>query len=573
MNKYKIFIEDFKWVNDLTLKFLSRDYLLEGQSFEERVEIIITRFEELLGEDKKEYVEKFLEYLKRGYYSLSTPIWTNYGTNRGLPISCFGSYISDSMESILYGLGEIGMMSKYGGGTSAFIDVRERGASIKDNGASAGPFGFEELYDKLSTTVSQGNVRRGSLAMYMDIEHPDILEHLSIRADGNPIQDLSFGVCVSDDFMNKMIDGDAQSRKVWARVIESRFNTGYPYIFFTDTVNRGAPQAYKDKGLTIKASNLCSEICLSSSDSESFICCLSSMNALYYDEWKDTDAVEVLTYFLDTVIEDFIEEAENRKAKLIAEYHRTNIPYINFMDRAIVFAKRQRAIGVGLLGLASYYQSKMWPFESFEAKMANVSIFKTIDEKTMAATKQLATWFGEPDLLKGYGIRNATRMSVAPTKSSSFILGQVSEGIEPYRANSYIKDLAKVKHIVRNPFLTELLKEKGQNTVEVWNSIDLRAGSVQHLDFLSQHEKDVFKTMQEISPREIIIQAAARQKYIDQSASTNLMIHPSTPAKDVNALLIEAWRLGVKTLYYQHSVNAAQEFAREFMNECISCSA
>lgn len=571
--KYDIFIEDFKWVNDLTLTFLSRDYLLEGQSFEDRIEIIINRFEELLGEDKKEYVEKFLEYLKRGYYSLSTPIWTNYGTDRGLPISCFGSYISDSMESILYGLGEIGMMSKYGGGTSAFIDLRPRGSEIKNNGKTSGPFGFEELYDKLANTISQGSTRRGSLAMYMDIEHPDIMEHLSIRADGNPIQDLSFGVTVSDNFMNEMIDGDPQKRKVWAKVIETRFNTGYPYIFFTDTVNNNKPQVYKDLKMDIKASNLCSEICLPSSDEESFICCLSSMNALFYDEWKDTDAVEVLTYFLDTVIEDFIETAENKRSQLIIEYHKTNIPYVNFMDRAITFAKRHRAIGVGVLGLASYYQSNMWPFESFDAKMANASIFKTISEKTLAASTQLATWFGEPTLLKGYGVRNTTRMSVAPTKSSSFILGQVSEGIEPFRANSYIKDLAKIKHIVRNEFLTKLLEKYEKNTVEVWNSIDLRAGSVQHLEFLSQHEKDVFKTMQEISPREIILQAAARQKYIDQSVSTNLMIHPSTPAKEVNALLIEAWKLGVKTLYYQHSVNAAQEFARDFMNDCVSCEA
>lgn len=570
---YNIFIEDFRWVNDLTLKFLSRDYLLEGQSFEDRVEVIINRFEELIGEDKKEYVEKFLEYFKKGYYSLSTPIWTNYGTDRGLPISCFGSYISDSMESILYGLGEIGMMSKYGGGTSAFIDVRPRGAAIKDNGKSSGPFGFEELYDKLSNTVSQGSTRRGSLAIYMDVEHPDIMEHLSIRADGNPIQDLSFGVCVSDDFMEKMIAGDPYKRKVWARVLESRFNTGYPYIFFTDTVNNNAPQVYKDKGLKIKASNLCSEICLHSSDSESFICCLSSMNALYYDEWKNTDAVEVLTYFLDTVITDFIEEAENRKAKLIAEYHKTNIPYLNFMDRAIIFAKKQRAIGIGVLGLASYYQKNMWPFESTESKIANVSIFKHIDKASLKASKELAEWFGEPELLKGYGVRNTTRMAVAPTKSSSFILEQVSEGIEPYRANSYIKDLAKIKHIVRNPFLKKLLQEKGKDTVEIWNSIDLRAGSVQHLEFLNEVEKDVFKTMQEISPREIILQAAARQKYIDQAASTNLMIHPSTSVKDVNSLLIEAWQLGVKTLYYQHSVNAAQEFARDFMSECSSCSA
>lgn len=564
-------ISDFRWLNDLSLTFLSRDYLLPGQSFTDRVQVILDRFYQLLEgvPNKDEIVEKFTDYFKKGYYSLSTPIWTNYGTTRGLPISCFGSYISDSMESILYGVGEIGMMSKLGGGTSAYFNLRQRGASIKDNGKSAGPFGFESLYDKLSTTISQGSTRRGALAVYMDIDHPDIMEHLSIRDDNNIIQDLSFGVCVSDKWMEEMIAGDEEKRKVWARVLEVRFNTGYPYIFFTDTVNNNKPQVYKDLGMKIHASNLCSEIALPSSDKESFICCLSSMNALHFDEWKDTDAVQILTYFLDTVISDFIENLSNK----INFLERSDTVYVSFMERALNFAINHRAIGIGVLGLASYYQNNMWPFESFDAKMANVSIFKTIDEESLKASKYLAKWLGEPNLLKGYGLRNTARCAVAPTKSSSFILGQVSEGIEPWRANSYIKDLAKVKHTVRNPFLVTILEALGKNTTEIWHSIDNRAGSVQHLDFLSAHEKEVFKTFEEISPREIIIQAAARQKYIDQSASTNLMIHPSTPVKDVNALIIEAWKLGVKTLYYQHSVNAAQEFARDFMNECSSCSA
>ncbi len=555
--------EDFIWLTELSLKFLGRDYLLPGQTFIDRMSIIINRFKELHKNDEE--CDLFLHYLQQGYYSLSTPIWTNYATDRGLPISCFGSYISDSMESILYTVGEIGMMSKYGGGTSAFMDVRKRGAGIKNNGSSAGPYGFESLYDRLSTVVSQGSTRRGSLAMYMDVSHPDIMEHLAIRDEGNAIQDLSFGVCVSDDWMNSMLEGDQAKRDIWARVLEVRFNTGYPYIFFTDNANKFTVDVYKDKKMKIHASNLCTEIMLPSNDLESFICCLASMNALKFDQWKDTRAVEMLVYFLDTVLEDFI-------LKLQAKIEAKGV-FPTFMDRALRFAERHRALGIGVLGLASYYQSKMIPFDSMEAKMYNSTIFKTIKTQAYKASEALAQRFGEPEVLKGYGRRNTTLMAVAPTKSSSFILGQeVSEGIEPWRTNLYIKDLAKMKYIVRNPFLVQLLASKGKDTQDVWDNIAKDSGSVQNIDFLSDYEKRVFATMEEIAPRELVIQAATRQKFIDQGQSLNLMIHPKTPVKEVNALIIEGWKLGLKSFYYQHSVNAAQEFAREFMN-CSSCEA
>lgn len=563
-------IEGYRGINELSLKFLERDYLLPGQSIDDRVKLIMDRFEFLI--QSSDLRKEFEDYFRKGYYSLSTPIWTNYGTRRGLPISCFGTFISDSMESILYAVGEIGMMSKYGGGTSAKIEVRERGSAIKDNGISAGPFGFESLYDKLSSVVSQGSTRRGSLVMYMDIFHPDILEHLAIREDNNPIQDLSFAVCVPNWWMEEMINGDAEKRKIWARVIEVRNNTGYPYIFFTDTVNDNTAEVYKKWNMKIKASNLCSEIALPSSDEESFICCLASMNVLYFDEWKHTRAVQLLTMFLDTVITDFIETLTFFINKL-KESHTSATPYVSFMERPLRFAERHRAIGVGVLGLASLYQSKMLPFESIEASQLNIEVFKFIHEKTNEASIELASKFGEPELLVGEGRRNTCLQAVAPTKSSSFIHGQVSEGIEPWRTNSYIKDLAKIKHAVKNPYLEQLLEDKGLNTYAVWSRIDADGGSVQKLEFLNDNEKAVFKTFQEINPRVIIQQAAARQQYIDQSQSLNLMIDPKQVSiKDINALMIEAWELGVKTLYYQHGVNAAQEFAREFMS-CSSCEA
>lgn len=564
-------IDGYRNINSLSLEFLKKDYLLPGQTLDQRVNIIMERFEKLTK--NKERRVKFEEYFRKGYYSLSTPVWTNYGTKRGLPISCFGTYISDSMESILYGLGEVGMMSKFGGGTSAFLDVRPRGAAIKDNGESAGPFGFEKLYDTLSTTVSQGATRRGSLAMYMSLDHPDILEHLSIREDNNPIQDLSFGVTVTDEWMESMIEGDADKRTIWAKVINTRNNTGYPYVVFTGNANNNTSDVYKLTGHKIKASNLCSEIMLPSDDAESFICCLASMNALYFDEWKDTDAVEMLTYFLDTVIEDFIIVLRERIEGLKNQEQSHNVPYVSFMERPLRFAERHRAIGIGVLGLASLYQSKMYAWADLEAGQLNAEVFKTIQTKSKIASKALAIEFGEPEVCKNTGYRNSCLQAVAPTKSSSFIHGQVSEGIEPYRTNVYVKDLAKIKIIFRNPYLKQVLEAHNKDTRDVWTSIESRGGSVQHLEFLTDREKEVFKTFQEINPRVVVSQAATRQQYIDQSQSLNLILNvKETPVKDINALMIEAWESGVKSLYYLHNVNAAQEFARNFVL-CESCQA
>lgn len=564
-------IPGYRNINSLSLQFLKEDYLLPGQSLDERVNIIMERFEKLGGSRERRL--KFEQYFREGYYSLSTPVWTNYGTTRGLPISCFGTYISDSMESILYGIGEVGMMSKFGGGTSAFLDVRPRGAAIKDNGTSAGPFGFEKLYDTLSTTVSQGATRRGALAMYMDLSHPDIMEHLSIREENNPIQDLSFGVTVSDEWMEAMIEGDKEKRKIWAKVISVRNNTGYPYIVFSGNANNNTSEVYKQTGHKIKASNLCSEIMLPSDDTESFICCLASMNVLYYDEWKNTDAVEMLTYFLDTVIEDFILNLEGRISKLKANSDQFNIPYVSFMERPLRFAKRHRAIGIGVLGLASLYQAKMLAWSDLEAAQLNSDIFKFIQDRSGIASKEMAILFGEPEVCKGTGYRNSCLQAVAPTKSSSFIHGQVSEGIEPYRTNVYVKDLAKIKVIFRNPYLKAVLETYGKDDRETWLSIEARGGSVQHISFLTEREKEIFKTFQEINPKVVVSQAAARQQFIDQSQSLNLILNvKDTPVKDVNALMIEAWESGVKSLYYLHNVNAAQEFARDFIT-CSSCQA
>jgi ribonucleoside-diphosphate reductase alpha chain len=545
----------YRWLTPESETFLQRDYLLAGQTLDERVDIICAEAERRLG--IKDFGKRFKENIQKGWYSLSTPVWTNYGTNRGLPISCFGSFVDDNMESILHSIAEVGMMTKMGGGTSAYFGkLRARGSEIKDNGQSAGSVHQMQLFDKLITVVSQGKTRRGNFAAYLDIDHEDIMEFLTIRGEGSPIQDLSFGVCVPSQWLKEMKEGDAQKRKVWAKVLQIRAEFGYPYIQFTDNANNNTVDVYKDKNRKIYASNLCSEIMLPSNEDESFVCCLSSMNLLHFDEWYETDAVKLMVYFLDTVMEEFIEKASE----------------IKFMERAVTFAKKHRALGLGRLGWHSYLQSKMIAFESLEAKLYNVKIAKFIKEESYKASAELAEMFGEPEMLKGYGRRNTTLNADAPTKSSAFILGQVSESNEPAKANYYIKDLAKIKFTVKNSHLEKILEDKGKNTQDVWNSILMNAGSVQHLEFLSDHEKLVFKTFAEISQREVIIQASQRQKYIDQGQSLNLMIHPSIPTKDVNALLLEAEELGIKALYYQYSVNAAQAFTRDILN-CVSCEA
>lgn len=548
---------NFYWLNKDSRTFLERGYLIKGETPEKRIEDIAnTALNKLLNKIPN-FFEKFCSYIQKGYYSLSSPIWANFGRERGLPISCFGSYIPDTMEGILEKLAEVGMMTKCGGGTSAYFGgVRGRGTPISAGGESTGSVHFMELYDKLMNVVSQGNVRRGSFAAYLPIDHPDIEEFLKIKSEGNEIQDISIAVCVSDDWMKAMIAGDKDKRKVWGDVIKKRFESGYPYIFFSDNVNNQAPEVYKQKGLKINNSNLCSEIFLSNSEDESFVCNLSSMNLEKWDDWKNTDAVEIMIYFLDAVMTEFIEKTNE----------------MPFMKAPNKFARNQRALGLGVLGWHSLLQLKMIGFESFEAKMLNVEIWKHIKENSHKASQKLAEFFGEPELMKGIGRRNSTTMAVAPTTSSSFILGQVSPSIEPLNSNYFVKDLAKGKFTYKNPYLKKLLETKNKDTDEVWKSILVKGGSVQHLSFLTQEEKNVFKTFGEISQKEIIIQAAQRQKYIDQGQSLNVMIPPETKAKEVNELMIFAWEQGIKSLYYQRSANPAQELARSIL-DCKSCEA
>jgi ribonucleoside-diphosphate reductase alpha chain len=546
----------FEWLNKESRKFLSRGYLLEGQTPEERIRQIANKAEEYLGIPG--YADKFYDYMSRGFFSLSSPVWSNYGIERGLPVSCFGSFIEDDMQSILYGHAENGMLMKGGGGTSGYFgELRGRGSPIKNSGESSGAVHFMRMYDTLASVVSQGSVRRGFFSAYLPIEHPDADEFLDIGTEGNPIQGLTHGITVTDAFLQQVKDGDKKARKLWAKVLQRRSEIGYPYILFTDNINKNKPDVYKDKDMKIFASNMCSEIALPSSPTETFTCVLSSINLLHWDEIKETDAIETLTYFLDTVVTEFINKTEGK------EYHK----------RARNFAMRHRALGLGVLGWHSYLQSNMLSFESRSAAKKNLEIAKTLKEKTYKASAELAAKFGEPELLKGYGRRNTTLMAIAPTKSSSSILGQVSQSVEPEFSNFYVKDLAKSKTTIKNPYLKKLLKKYDRDTDEIWDSIQKADGSVQHLKFMTQEEREVFKTFAEINPHAIIDQAAVRQEYIDQAQSINLMMPASVPVKEINALMLYAHDMGIKTLYYQFGMSQAQELSRKkVMNEgCVSC--
>ncbi|MCL4282286.1 MAG: ribonucleoside-diphosphate reductase subunit alpha [Flavobacteriales bacterium] len=544
------------WLNDESEQMLNRGYLLKGETVEGAIQRVATAASKRLY--RPELRRPFAELIENGWMSLSSPVWANMGTERGLPISCFNVHVPDQIEGITHKLGEVIMQTKLGGGTSGYFgELRGRGTAVTDNGQSSGAVSFMKLFDGVMDTISQGGVRRGAFAAYLDIDHPDIGEFLQIKDIGNPLQNLFYGVCVPDYWMQEMIEGDMEKRELWAKVLESRQQKGLPYLFFTDNVNGNKPQVYKDRNMQIHSSNLCSEIMLPSSADESFICCLSSMNLELYDEWKDTDAVRLAIFFLDAVLQEFIEKTDGN----------------HYLRNANNFARCHRAVGLGAMGWHSFLQRNMIPFEGLEAKQHTRAIFEHIREQADQATRELAEIYGEPELLKGYGCRNATVMAIAPTTSSSAILGQASPGIEPYSSNYFKAGLSKGNFIRKNKYLKALLEEKGLDNEETWRGIMLNQGSVAHIHELSEHERAVFKTFKEISQLEIIQQASIRQRFVDQSQSLNLNIPSNLPVKEVNKLIIEAWRLGVKTLYYQRSQSVSKETAVKELVGCVSCEA
>lgn len=562
------------WFNDLSATFLrdgEKGYLQDGESIVDKINTMGTELEKVLGEEG--YAEKFVHNLaRRGWYAPSTPFWVALGTENQLPFSCFNIIIPDSMGEISYAKGEVAMQTKIGGGTSGKVRIRGRGEKVKNsNIPTAGSKHFALGFQQQILEVNQG-VRRGFMALYWDILHKDIMEVLDIGRDGDDIQDLNYGVCIDENFWQLVDNKDKRARDIYSKTIESRFETGQPYIFFSDNVRKARPDVYVDRGLEIESSNLCTEI-MEHSDAEnySFCCDLAAMNLAKYDEWKDdAEAVEILVKALDalhTIYQQRLEkwrDSNNREDKMKFFY----------LEKTYNSSRDFRDIGLGVIGYHSYLQSKMIPFESMEARAENIAIFKNLEDKVSRASEKLAVIYGEPNALKGYGRRNCLKMAIAPTTAAAFIVYQESNGSETLFSNYYIKKLAQGNHLIKNKYLIPILEERGQNNYHIWKSIAQNDGSVQHLDFLTDHEKAVFRITAEIDPHEVITQAAQRQKYIDQGQSINLVIRTDFTYKEMNKLIRYAHKSGIKSLYYQHGMNEAQQLRKQMIEDkgCISCA-
>ena len=559
----------YNWINKASSAYLNdgkSGYLLPGETPEIRFELIANTIQEVLPKNPT-FKEEFLKYLDIGMYALSTPFITSVGRKSALPFSCSNQHIGDSMGEIAFAKGESAIMTKVGKGCSGYMDLRGAGAAITNSGISSpGSLYFAEGFNQIIKEVNQG-VRRGYMALYWDIDHDDILNVLDIQRDNNPLDKINYGVCIGQDFLDRAANGDEKAREVLLKVHESRFLTGLPYIFFKDNVNNAKPDVYKDNDFTIKSSNLCTEILEVSDDKYSFVCDIAAMNAIFIDHPEFGRAVEVLAQALDglhTIYQRTLLSWKHSDKK------EDNYKWF-FLQKAYKSSHDFRDIGVGCTGYHTLLQNNNVAFESMGAKYINAKLFKKIQEHTLKSSQELALLYGEPKMLEGYGRRNCLMNAVAPNTSSAFILEQVSQGIEPIFSNYYIKDIAGGKHVIKNPNLEKLLEELGINTRSVWNSIAQNDGSVSHLAELNEYQKNVFKTFQEIAPMEILIQAAQRQQFIDQSQSLNLMINQKVGYKEVNALLYKAAELGIKTLYYQHGTNAAQQLRKSLL-ECESCA-
>lgn len=506
--------------------------------------------------------EKIFSYLWNGWLCPATPVASNFGLERGLPISCFSLVVGDSVDEIFKSSHELAMMSKNGGGVAfGFSGVRARKSTINGGGESEGIVPWMKLMDVTTHIVSQGNVRRGAGAGYLHINHGDIEEFLRIRRPTGDVNrqclNTNHGVVIDDAFMQRVEAKEEKAIALWKEILKTRFETGEPYIMWEDNINKVNPPCYVGNGLKVQASNICTEITLFSDVMHSFVCCLSSLNLSRWEEWKDTDLVETAIKFLDAVMSEFINKAGTMPG----------------LEKAVRFATKSRALGLGVLGWHTLLQEKALPFDSFESQRLNVRIFKLIKEKSEAASRELAAKFGEPEWCQGYGIRNTHLIAVAPTVTNSTISGNVSAGIEPIAANAFAKKGSKGTFMQQNPTLKKLLASRGLDNDEIWKSIINNEGSVQHLTSLEAPEKEVYLTAREINQMAIINQAGARQKYIDQAQSINLFFPADVDARWFNKIHMEAWKQGIKTLYYCRtgSVLKGDVASRFYDSTCKSC--
>ena len=578
------------WANtEIYVKTVSKGYLLEGETPKDAYWRVATAVAKRL--QKPEMASKFYDYIWRGWLNLATPVFSNTGTERGLPISCFGIDVADSIYDIGNKNLELMLLAKHGGGVGIGVNqIRPAGANIKGNGTSDGVVPFVKIYDSTILATSQGSVRRGAASVNIDIEHDDFWEWLEIREPKGDVnrQSLNVHQCVvvSDGFMKKIAEGDKEARKRWAAVLKKRRATGEPYIMFKGNINRANPEAYKQNGLKVYMTNICSEITLHTDENHSFVCCLSSVNLAKYEEWKDTDLIYTATWFLDGVLEEFITRAK----------------YMRGFENSVRSAEKGRALGLGVLGWHTYLQDRNIPFDSLSAQFETRKIFSQIKIESERASRDMAQEMGEPLWCVGTGMRNTHLRAIAPTVSNSKLSGNVSPGIEPWAANVFTEQTSKGTFIRKNHTLEKFLEFAEINTKNVWDKILEDGGSVQgvnsmegwygkhnspnkyinqieynSLEKIQQDEwtpiKEVFLTFKELNQMELVKQAGVRQQYIDQAVSLNLAFPTEATPKFISQVHMEAYKQGVKTLYYMRteSVLRGDIATRATDPDCLSC--
>ena len=584
-NGWEVDVDFPSWGNnEIYVKTISKTYLQAGEKPKDAYWRVATAVAKRL--EKPQLATKFFDYIWKGWLCLATPVLSNTGTDRGLPISCFGIDVGDSIFEIGSKNLELMLLAKHGGGVGIGINmIRPAGTKITGNGTSDGVVPFCKIYDSTILATNQGSVRRGAASVNIKIEHKDFEDFLEIREPKGDVnrQSLNLHQCVvvSDRFMKKVEEGDSEARRKWGKLLQKRKATGEPYIMYKGNVNKANPEMYKKNGLKVHMTNICSEIVLHTDEQHSFVCCLSSLNLAKYDEWKDTDLVYTSTIFLDGVLEEFLQRAKNMKG----------------FENSVRSAERGRALGLGVLGWHTYLQQKGLPFEGLQAQFETRKIFSQMKIESERASRDLASEYGEPLWCKESGFRNTHLRAVAPTVSNSKLSGNVSSGIEPWAANVFTEQTSKGTFIRKNPELRKVLKKIGFDTKETWDKILADGGSVMELDFLDEwcyldgklvecnevteesHKgrcysvKDVFKTFKEINQLDLVRQAGIRQQYIDQAVSLNLAFPAIAEPKWINQVHLEAWKQGVKTLYYMRTESVLRgDIAAKAMDpECVSC--
>ena len=589
-------LEELKWqpgvdlpewgCTEVYIKTISKGYLLSGETPKDAYWRVSTTIARRLN--KPQLASKFFDYIWRGWLCLASPVLSNTGTERGLPISCYGIDVADSIQDIGQKNLELMLLAKNGGGVGiSHNQIRSAGSKIKNNGTSDGVVPFIKINDSTILATSQGSVRRGAASTNLNIEHGDFWDWLNIREPKGDVQrqcmNMHQCVVISNKFMRRVEQGDPEARKRWSAVLQKRKQTGEPYIMYKGNVNNQNPEAYKKNGLKVYMTNICSEIVLFTDESHSFVCCLSSLNLAKYDEWKDTDLIYTATWFLDGVLEEFIQKAKGMRG----------------FENSVRFAEKGRALGLGVLGWHTYLQNKGIPFEGLLAQYETRKIFSQMKIESERASRDLAEEYGEPLWCIGTGMRNTHLRALAPTVSNAKLSGNVSASIEPWPANVWTEQSAKGTFIRKNPTLEKVLKKIKKNNKEVWDKILEDGGSVQGLDFLDEwffHNsdlisfekmedlkiikedcipvKDVFKTFKEINQLDLVKQAGIRQQYIDQAVSLNLAFPKEATPKWINQVHMEAWKLGIKTLYYVRTESVLRgDIAQAAMEDCISCEA